>query len=62
MILIASKIDDIQNEVNRVNPDYLIVDTPGQIELFAYRSSGRFLVENISIRRKNKHFSFLMVH
>ena len=35
--LIASKIDEIQNEVNRVNPDYLIVDTPGQIELFAYR-------------------------
>jgi len=46
--LIASKIDDIQNEVNRVNPDYLIVDTPGQIELFAYRTSGPFLVENIS--------------
>ena len=45
--LIASKIDDIQNEINHINPDYLIVDTPGQIELFAYRSSGRFLVENI---------------
>ena len=35
--LIASKIDDIQNEVNRVNPDYLIVDTPGQIELFVVK-------------------------
>ena len=45
--LIASKVDDIQNEIHRINPDYLIVDTPGQIELFAYRSSGRFLVENI---------------
>ena len=45
--LIASKIDDIQSEISDVNPDYLLVDTPGQIELFAYRASGRFLVENI---------------
>ena len=56
--LIASKIDDIQNEVNRVNPDYLIVDTPGQIELFAYRSSGRFLVENITSEEKTSLFLF----
>ena len=56
--LIASKIDDIQNEVNRVNPDYLIVDTPGQIELFAYRSSGRFLVENIASEEKTSIFLF----
>jgi len=56
--LIASKIDDIQNEVNRVNPDYLIVDTPGQIELFAYRSSGPFLVENISAEEKTSIFLF----
>jgi len=56
--LIAAKIDDIQNEVNRVNPDYLIVDTPGQIELFAYRSSGRFLVENISSEEKTNIFLF----
>ena len=34
--LIATKIDDIQNEIDVINPDYLIVDTPGQVELFAY--------------------------
>ncbi len=56
--LIASKIDDIQNEVNRVNPDYLIVDTPGQIELFAYRSSGRYLVENLTSEEKTSIFLF----
>ena len=56
--LIAAKIDDIQNEVNRINPDYLIVDTPGQIELFAYRSSGRFFVENISSDEKTNIFLF----
>ena len=56
--LIASKIDEIKDQVNRVNPDYLIVDTPGQIELFAYRSSGRFLVENISSEDKTNIFLF----
>ncbi len=56
--LIASKIDEIQNEVNRVNPDYLIVDTPGQIELFAYRASGPFLVEDISSEEKTNIFLF----
>jgi len=56
--LIASKIDDIQEQVNQVNPDYLIVDTPGQIELFAYRSSGRFIIDNISSEEKTSVFLF----
>jgi len=56
--LIASKIDDIQNQIDIVNPDYLIVDTPGQIELFAYRSSGRFVVENLSAEEKTNIFIF----
>ncbi len=50
--LIASKIDTIQEQVYNVNPDYLIIDTPGQIELFAYRSSGPFLVQNITNEEK----------
>ena len=56
--LIASKIDEIQNQIDKVNPDYLIVDTPGQIELFAYRSSGRFVVENLSAEEKTSIFIF----
>ena len=45
--LIATKIDQIQTEIDTINPDYLLVDTPGQVELFAYRESGPFLVKNI---------------
>jgi len=56
--LIASKINEIQDQIDRVNPDYLIVDTPGQIELFAYRSSGRFVVENLSAEEKTSIFIF----
>jgi GTPase SAR1 family protein len=50
--LIASKIDDLQTEIDNVNPDYLIVDTPGQIELFAYRASGPFLIQNLKAEEK----------
>lgn len=56
--LIASKIDDLQNEIGNVNPDYLLVDTPGQIELFAYRSSGRFIVDNIVSEEKTSIFLY----
>lgn len=50
--LLASKIDDLQHEIDNVNPDYLIIDTPGQIELFAYRTSGPFLVQNLNVEEK----------
>ena len=56
--LIASKIDGIRGEIDNVNPDYLLVDTPGQIELFAYRASGQFIVENIPSDEKTSIFLF----
>lgn len=43
MDLIATKIDDIRSEIEYIEPEYLLIDTPGQIELFAYRSSGRLI-------------------
>jgi GTPase SAR1 family protein len=56
--LIASKIEQLQAEVNNVNPDYLIVDTPGQIELFAFRTSGPFFVQNLEADEKVNLFLF----
>ena len=56
--LIATKIDEIQKEVDTVNPDYLLVDTPGQIELFAYRPSGPFFVKNLNADEKINLFLF----
>jgi len=44
--LIATKLSEIQQQVDELNPDYIIVDTPGQIELFAFRSSGPYFVSN----------------
>lgn len=56
--LIASKIDEIQLEIDNVNPDYLLIDTPGQMELFAYRSSGQFLVDNLRSDEKISIFLY----
>ncbi len=56
--LIASKLDELQVEVDNVNPDYLIVDTPGQIELFAFRTSGPFFVHNLKANEKVNLFLF----
>lgn len=44
--LISTKVEEIQKEVQEFNPDYVIIDTPGQIELFAFRSSGPYFVSN----------------
>ena len=54
--LVASKIDLLQREVDDVNPDYLIVDTPGQIELFAYRASGPFFIQSLNTEEKASIF------
>lgn len=56
--LIASKMDEIQREADNINPDYLIVDTPGQIELFAYRASGPYFVNNFVADQKSVLFLY----
>jgi len=56
--LIASKIDEIQQQADNVNPDYLIIDTPGQIELFAYRTSGPYFVNNFVADQKTGLFLY----
>jgi GTPase SAR1 family protein len=50
--LIGTKIQDIQLEVDELNPDYILIDTPGQIELFAYRSSGNYFISNFQADSK----------
>lgn len=50
--IVASRIGQLQEEINAVNPDYLIVDTPGQIELFAYRVSGPLLARELAAEQR----------
>src|SRR5271170_7931326 len=50
--LIASKLTSIQEEVDSTTADFAIIDTPGQIELFAFRESGPFIVKNMEADSK----------
>jgi GPN-loop GTPase len=56
--MIATKMDEIQKEVDELNPDYVIIDTPGQIELFAFRASGPYFVSNLHADNKATIFAF----
>jgi hypothetical protein len=59
--MIATKLDEIQKEADELNPDYLIVDTPGQIELFAYRASGPYFAVNLHADNKATIFAINFV-
>ena len=56
--LVATRINDIQESLDSINPDYVIFDTPGQIELFAYRNSGPYIVDNLQSEAKTMLFLF----
>ncbi len=46
--LIASEVENLRKEIEEVNPDILLIDTPGQMELFAFRVSGPYIANEIS--------------
>jgi GPN-loop GTPase len=50
--LIATKLPEIQDSIDSSNADFVIVDTPGQIELFAYRESGPFVARGLAAESK----------
>ena len=56
--LIASKLNEIQEEIDGTTADFVVVDTPGQIELFAFRESGPFIAKGL--QAESKVLLFLM--
>jgi len=46
--MIASEIEQLREEIEDLDPDILIADTPGQMELFAFRVSGPYIVHALS--------------
>lgn len=45
--LVASKLSVVQEEMDSTSADFAIVDTPGQLELFAFRESGPFIAKGL---------------
>lgn len=54
--LVATKLGEIQEEVDSYRAEHVIVDTPGQTELFAFRESGEFVVRETKADTKTLLF------
>jgi len=50
--LLAVKLDQINEEISMLRSDYVIVDTPGQMELFAFRASGPYVAKELIFESK----------
>lgn len=46
--LIAEETERLGEEIEDFNPDMVLVDTPGQMELFAFRASGPYIVSELT--------------
>ena len=56
--LVAAQAYDIQDELDGLSGDLLIIDTPGQVELFAFREASNHLVEVLGQDRSALIFLF----
>ena len=56
--MVATRLEEMQKQVDELNPDCVIVDTAGQIELFAFRASGMYFVSNFRADNKAMIFTF----
>jgi GTPase SAR1 family protein len=56
--LAATKLGEIQEEIESHRAENVIIDTPGQTELFAFRESGGFIVKEL--RAESKILLFLI--
>lgn len=50
--LAADHVEEIRGEIEDANPDIVLADTPGQIELFAFREGGPYISKAISEETK----------
>ncbi|MDV3244553.1 MAG: ATP/GTP-binding protein [Nitrososphaerales archaeon] len=50
--MVATSLPQLQEEIDSYKPEYVIVDTPGQMELFAYRESGEYIVKEMNADSK----------
>lgn len=49
--MIASFAEKLKEEAEKDNPTYVLVDTPGQMELFAFREAGRAIISTLCSER-----------
>ena len=53
-------LDEIKYEIDQFNsPDFVLIDTPGQMELFAFRPTGSFVASSLGFAGVKKGLTFL---
>ena len=43
--MLALNTADVKNSIDMFKSDYILVDTPGQLELFVFREAGKYLIK-----------------
>ena len=56
--MIANFVEELKSEVDNYEADYVIYDTAGQIELFAFRAASKFIVDYLGENRSMLAFLF----
>ncbi len=57
--LMVNYLDDLKDEIDEYNPDWIFVDTAGQLELFAFRETGPLIASTLGFGDIQRSVSFL---
>lgn len=57
--LMVNFLDDLKYEIDQYNPDWILVDTAGQLELFAFRDTGPLIASALGFGDIQRSVSFL---
>jgi GTPase SAR1 family protein len=57
--LMVNYLDDIKDEIDEYSPDWIFVDTAGQLELFAFRDTGPLIASSLGFGSIQRAVSFL---
>lgn len=49
--MIALNTSDVKSSIESFKTDYILVDTPGQLELFVFREAGKYIVKFLNPQR-----------
>ncbi len=56
--LIADEVENLTRDIDEAHADFVLVDTPGQMELFAFRTSGPYIVNELTKEPKALMYLF----
>ncbi|MHA2260064.1 MAG: ATP/GTP-binding protein [Promethearchaeota archaeon] len=57
--LMVNYLDDLKEEIDEYNPDWIFVDTAGQLELFAFRETGPLIASALGFGDVQRSVCFL---